>query len=126
MQVIDRFVIALALPAGFFLGVGAYGFAQLLSLPGGILIGGLLLLGCVALFFTERILEIVFDSVFTSGVVDAIDPAAKRRNNKKERRVRHKSWRMGALGGAAGVLASMVFSPVAVMEFLSPVIGFLA
>ena len=126
MQVIDRFVIALALPAGFFLGVGAYGFAQLLSLPGGILIGVLLLLGCVALFFTERILDIVSDSVFTGGVVDAIDPAAKRRNNKKERRVRHKSWRMGALGGAAGVLASMVFSPVAVMEFLSPVIGFLA
>ena len=50
MQVIDRFVIAVALPAGFFLGVGAYGFAQLLSLPGGILIGVLLLLGCVALF----------------------------------------------------------------------------
>ena len=75
MQVIDRFVIALALPAGFFLGVGAYGFAQLLSLPGGILIGVLLLLGCVALFFTERILDIVFDSVFTGGVIDAIDPA---------------------------------------------------
>ena len=126
MQVIDRVVIAPSLPAGFFLGVGAYGFAHLLSLPGGILIGVLLLLGCVALFFAEWILDIVFDSVFTGGVVDAIDPAAKRRNEKKERRVRRKSRRMGALGSAAGVLASMVFSPVAVMEFLSPVIGFLA
>ena len=126
MQVIDRFVIALALPAGFFLGVGAYGFAHLLSLPGGILIGLLLLLGCVAKYFAEWIIDIVFDRVFTGGVIDAIAPAAKRRNEKKERRVRRQSWKIGALGGAAGVLTSMAFSPVAVMEFLSPVIGFLS
>ena len=126
MQVIDRVVIALSLPAGFFLGVGAYGFAYLLSLPGGILIGAFLLLGCAALFFAEWVFDIGFDRVFPGGVVDAIDPTAKRRNEKKERRVRRKSRRMGAIGGAAGVLAAMVFSPGAVMEFLSPVIDLLA
>ncbi len=126
MTHLERGISLLAFPVGFFIGLAAIGFVELLSLGiVGIVVAVILMLGFGAMFFADWLMDKLFGRFLHSGVFGQAEAEAKRRLARSERRIRHASQKIGALGALCGVLAGLAFGIERVMQVAGPIFDFL-
>ena len=123
MTHLERGISLLAFPVGFFIGVAAIGFVELLSLGiVGVVVAVILMLGFGALFFADWLMDKLFGRFLQSGVFGQADAQAKRLVARSEARIRHASRKIGALGAVCGVLAGLSFGIERVMQLAGPIL----